>query len=203
MNNKKKGAKDTRGTTMRLLSYLGEYKARFIIVVCCIVMAAITTALASLFIQSLVDDYITPLLTTDNPDFSGLLRYLLRMAAIFACGVVAALIYNRLMVTIAQGILKKIRDEMFEHMQKLPIRYFDTHTHGDVMSHYTNDTDALRQMLTQSVPQMLNSCITVVVVFVYMLTVSLWLTLVVLAFVVIILLVVRKIEGGSARYFIK
>ncbi|MCD8325080.1 MAG: ABC transporter ATP-binding protein/permease [Clostridiales bacterium] len=188
---------------MRLLSYLGEYKARFIIVVCCIVMAAITTALASLFIQSLVDDYITPLLTTDNPDFSGLLRYLLRMAAIFACGVVAALIYNRLMVTIAQGILKKIRDEMFEHMQKLPIRYFDTHTHGDVMSHYTNDTDALRQMLTQSVPQTLNSCITVVVVFVSMLTVSLWLTLVVLAFVVIILLVVRKIAGGSARYFIK
>ncbi|MCD8218464.1 MAG: ABC transporter ATP-binding protein/permease [Clostridiales bacterium] len=201
--NKRKGAKNAGGTAARLLKYLGEYKIRFIIVVCCIVMAAITTALASLFIQDLIDVYITPLLTTDNPDFSGLLRYLLRMAAIFACGVVAALIYNRLMVTVAQGILKKIRDEMFEHMQKLPIRYFDTHTHGDIMSHYTNDTDTLRQMLTQSVPQVLNSCITVVVVFVSMLTVSVWLTLVVIAFVVIILLVVRKVAGGSAKYFVK
>ncbi|MCD8366225.1 MAG: ABC transporter ATP-binding protein/permease [Clostridiales bacterium] len=201
--NKQKGAKNRGGTAVRLLRYLGEYKIRFIIVVCCIVMAAITTALASLFIQDLIDVYIMPLLTTDNPDFSGLLRYLLRMAAIFGCGVVAALIYNRLMVTVAQGILKKIRDEMFEHMQKLPIRYFDTHTHGDIMSHYTNDTDTLRQMLTQSVPQVLNSCITVVVVFVSMLTVSLWLTLVVIVFVFIILLVIRKIAGGSARYFVK
>ncbi|MCD8230473.1 MAG: ABC transporter ATP-binding protein/permease [Clostridiales bacterium] len=201
--NKQKGAKNRGGTAARLLGYLGEYKIRFIIVVCCIVMAAITTALASLFIQDLIDVYITPLLTTDNPDFSGLLRYLLRMAAVFACGVVAALVYNRLMVTVAQGILKKIRDEMFEHMQKLPIRYFDTHTHGDIMSHYTNDTDTLRQMLTQSVPQVLNSCITVVVVFVSMLTISVWLTLVVIAFVVIILLVVRKIAGGSSKYFVK
>ncbi|MCD8148128.1 MAG: ABC transporter ATP-binding protein/permease [Clostridiales bacterium] len=201
--NKKKGAKDTRGTAARLLSYIGQYKVRFIIVICCIVMAAITTALASLFIQSLIDDYIMPLVASDNPDFAGLLRYLLRMAAIFACGVVAALLYNRIMVTIAQGILKKIRDEMFEHMQGLPIRYFDTHTHGDLMSRYTNDTDALRQMMTQSIPQVMNSCITVVVVFISMLTVSLWLTLVVIAFVVIIMLVIRKIAGGSARYFMK
>ncbi len=200
--NKKKGAKDTRGTAGRLLSYFGQYKVRFIIVVCCIVMAAITTALTSLFTQSLIDVYIADLLTSDNPDFSPLLHYLLRMAAVLACGVVAAFLYNRLMVTIAQGILKKIRDEMFEHMQKLPIRYFDTHTHGDLMSRYTNDTDALRQMLTQSVPQVLNSCITVVVVFVSMLTISFWLTLVVIAFVVIILLVVRKIAGGSSRYFV-
>ncbi|MCC8151931.1 MAG: ABC transporter ATP-binding protein/permease [Lachnospiraceae bacterium] len=201
--NKRKGAKDTRGTAARLLSYIGQYKVRFIIVICCIVMAAITTALASLFIQSLIDDYIMPLVASDNPDFAGLLRYLLRMAAIFACGVVAALLYNRIMVTIAQGILKKIRDEMFEHMQGLPIRYFDTHTHGDLMSRYTNDTDALRQMMTQSIPQVMNSCITVVVVFVSMLTVSLWLTLVVIAFVFIIMLVIRKIAGGSARYFMK
>ncbi|MCC8017061.1 MAG: ABC transporter ATP-binding protein/permease [Lachnospiraceae bacterium] len=201
--NKKKGAKDTKGTAARLLSYIGQYKVRFIIVICCIVMAAITTALASLFIQSLIDDYIMPLVASDNPDFSGLLQYLLKMAAIFACGVVAALIYNRLMVTIAQGILKKIRDDMFEHMQGLPIRYFDTHTHGDLMSRYTNDTDALRQMLTQSIPQVMNSCITVVVVFISMLTVSLWLTLVVIAFVFVIMLVIRKIAGGSARYFMK
>ena len=142
MNNRS-GAKDAKGTAKRLLGYLGKYKIRFTIVVCCIVFAAITTALASLFIQSLIDDYIMPLLTQDNPDFTGLAQYILKMAAIFAGGVIAALVYNRLMIVVAQGILKEIRDEMFEHMQQLPIRYFDTHTHGDVMSHYTNDTDTL------------------------------------------------------------
>ncbi|MCC8028571.1 MAG: ABC transporter ATP-binding protein/permease [Lachnospiraceae bacterium] len=202
MNNGKT-AKDVRGTTRRLLSYLGAYKARFILVICCIVFAAITTALASLFIQSLIDDYILPLLSEDNPDFSGLLAYITRMAVIFAVGVLAAVIYNRVMVTIAQGILKKIRDEMFEHMQQLPIRYFDTNTHGDIMSHYTNDTDTLRQMITQSIPQMLNSVITVAAVFVSMLTVSFWLTLIVVAFVVIIFFVIKTIAGGSAKYFVR
>ena len=115
----------------------------------------------------------------------------------------AAFVYNRLMVVVAQGILKEIRDEMFEHMQKLPIRYFDTHTHGDVMSHYTNDTDTLRQMISQSIPQMLNSAITIVAVFVSMLTVSVWLTLIVIAFVFIIFMVIGKIAGGSARYFVR
>ncbi|MCD7982094.1 MAG: ABC transporter ATP-binding protein/permease [Clostridiales bacterium] len=188
---------------MRLLRYLGAYKARFVLVICCIVFAAITTALASLFIQSLIDDYIMPLLSADDPDFSGLLAYIIRMAVIFGVGVLAAVIYNRVMVTIAQGILKKIRDEMFEHMQKLPIRYFDTNTHGDIMSHYTNDTDTLRQMITQSIPQMLNSVITVVAVFISMLTVSFWLTLIVVAFVVIIFFVIKKIAGGSAKYFVR
>ena len=202
MNNRS-GAKDAKGTAKRLLGYLGKYKIRFTIVVCCIVFAAITTALASLFIQSLIDDYIMPLLTQDNPDFTGLAQYILKMAAIFAGGVIAALVYNRLMVVVAQGILKEIRDEMFEHMQQLPIRYFDTHTHGDVMSHYTNDTDTLRQMISQSIPQMLNSAITIVAVFISMLTVSVWLTLIVIAFVFIIFLVIGKIAGGSARYFVR
>ena len=202
MNNRS-GARDAKGTAKRLLGYLGKYKIRFTIVVCCIVFAAITTALSSLFIQSLIDDYIMPLLTQDNPDFAGLAQYILKMAAIFAGGVIAAFIYNRLMVVVAQGILKEIRDEMFEHMQRLPIRYFDTHTHGDVMSHYTNDTDTLRQMISQSIPQMLNSAITIVAVFVSMLTVSVWLTLIVIAFVFIIFLVIGKIAGGSARYFVR
>ena len=202
MNNRS-GARDAKGTAKRLLGYLGKYKIRFTIVICCIIFAAITTALASLFIESLIDDYIMPLLTQDNPDFAGLAQYILKMAAIFAGGVVAALIYNRLMVVVAQGILKEIRDEMFEHMQQLPIRYFDTHTHGDVMSHYTNDTDTLRQMISQSIPQMLNSAITMVAVFVSMLTVSVWLTLIVIAFVFIIFLVIGKIAGGSARYFVR
>ena len=202
MNNKS-GAKDAKGTAKRLLGYLGKYKIRFTIVVCCIVFAAITTALSSLFIQSLIDDYIMPLLTQNDPDFAGLAQYILKMAGIFAAGVVAAFLYNRLMVVVAQGILKEIRDEMFEHMQTLPIRYFDTHTHGDVMSHYTNDTDTLRQMISMSIPQMLNSAITIVAVFVSMLTVSVWLTLIVVAFIFIIFAVIGKIAGGSARYFVR
>ncbi len=202
MNNKS-GARDAKGTAKRLLGYLGKYKIRFTIVVCCIVFAAITTALSSLFIQSLIDDYIMPLLTQDDPDFAGLAQYILKMAGIFAAGVVAAFLYNRLMVVVAQGILKEIRDEMFEHMQTLPIRYFDTHTHGDVMSHYTNDTDTLRQMISMSIPQMLNSAITIVAVFVSMLTVSVWLTLIVVAFIFIIFAVIGKIAGGSARYFVR
>ncbi len=199
----KKCAKDVKGTTLRLLGYLGDYKGRFTLVICCVIFCAITTALSSLFIQSLIDDYITPLLTEDSPDFAGLLLYIIRMAVVFGVGVAAAVVYNRVMVTIAQRILKKIRDDMFEHMQQLPIRYFDTNTHGDIMSHYTNDTDTLRQMISQSIPQMLNSAITVVAVFVSMLTISFWLTIIVVVFVVIIFFIIKKVAGGSARYFVK
>lgn len=202
-NKKMTGARDAKGTLKRLLGYIGEYKIRFILVVVCIVIAASTTAISSLFIQSLIDDYIMPLLSQSTPDFSGLLRYMMKMAGIFICGVVSAFIYNRLMITIAQGILKKVRDDMFEHMQKLPIRYFDTHSHGDIMSHYTNDTDTLRQMISQSIPQLLNSAITLVAVFVSMLTISFWLTLLVIGFVFIILFVIGKVAGSSGKYFIR
>ncbi len=191
------------GTTKRLLSYLGAFKWRFIVVCCCIVFSAIVTAMSSLFIQSLIDDYITPMLTSSNPDFSGLAMFLVRMGVLFAGGVAAVRLYNWLMVRIAQGILKKVRDEMFEHMQKFPIRYFDTHTHGEVMSHYTNDTDTLRQALSMSVPQMLNSAVTVIAVFVSMLLVSFWLTLIVVGFIVIIFFVIRVILRGSSKYFVK
>ncbi len=195
--------KNMWGTTKRLLKYLGKYKFRFTIVCICIVFSAIVTAISSLFLQSLIDDYITPLLTQNNPDFSGLLMYLLKMAVVFACGFVAIRMYLYLMVGVAQGILKDVRDEMFEHMQKLPIRYFDSHTHGDIMSHYTNDTDALRQALTMSIPQMLNSAVTVVAVFVSMLIISVWLTLIVIAFLVIIFLVIKAILSRSSKYFVK
>ncbi len=191
------------GTTRRLLSYLGAFKWRFIIVCACIVFSAIATAMASLFIQSLIDDYITPMITEGSTDFSALAMYLVRMGVIFGIGVFAARLYNWLMVRIAQGILKKVRDEMFEHMQKLPIRYFDSHTHGDVMSHYTNDTDTLRQALSMSIPQMLNSAVTVVAVFISMLLVSFWLTLIVIGFVVIIYFIIRFILRGSSKYFVK
>lgn len=203
MNKKVTAARDAKGTIKRLLGYLKDYKIRFTLVVICIVISAITTAVSSLFIQSLIDDYIMPLLVEDVPDFSGLLHYIFKIIGIFACGIVAAFLYNRLMIVIAQGILKKIRDNMFEHMQRLPIRYFDTHTHGDIMSHYTNDTDTLRQMISQSIPQLLNSAITIVAVFISMLTISFWLTLIVIGFVFIILFVIAKVAGMSGKYFIK
>lgn len=203
MNNKKGGPKDAKATAKRLLGYLGQYKIRFTLVIICIVVSAVTTAIASLFIQSLIDDYIMPLLSQEVPDFSGLLHYMMKLIVILGCGVFCAFMYNRLMVVVAQGILKKVRDEMFDHMQTLPIRYFDTHTHGDIMSHYTNDTDTLRQMISQSIPQLLNSAITIVAVFISMLTVSIWLTLIVVAFVFIIFMVIKHVAGRSAKYFVR
>ena len=196
-------AKDTKGTVKRLLGYLGAYKVRFIFVIICIAISSGTVAYSALFIQGLIDNYITPLLTQSQADFSGLLHYLIKVAIILFAGVIASYLYNRFMVVIGQGILKKIRDEMFSHMQKLPIRYFDTHAHGDIMSHYTNDTDTLRQMISQSIPQLLNSVMTIVVVFISMLSISFWLTLIVVAFVFIILKVIGSVAGRSGKYFIK
>ncbi len=204
-NNKKRmsAAKDTRGTVRRLLGYLGTYKLRFIFVIICIAISAASVAYSALFIQDLIDDYITPLLTQSTLDFSGLKLYIIKVAIILFAGALAAYLYNRFMVVIGQGILKKIRDEMFSHMQKLPIRYFDTHAHGDIMSHYTNDTDTLRQMISQSIPQLLNSVMTIVVVFISMLSISFWLTLIVIVFVFIILKVISSVAGRSGKYFIK
>lgn len=159
-SNKKRmsAAKDTKGTVKRLLGYLSAYKLRFIFVVICIAVSAATVAYSAVFIQDLIDDYITPLLTQSQVDFTGLKQYLIKVAVILFAGAIAAYLYNRFMVVIGQGILKKIRDEMFSHMQKLPIRYFDTHAHGDIMSHYTNDTDTLRQMISQSIPAAVELC---------------------------------------------
>ena len=157
----------------------------------------------SLFLQVLIDGYITPLLVEANPDFSGLLRTVMVMGCIYLAGVVATYLYNRMMAVISQGVLKTIRDEMFDHMQSLPIRYFDTHTYGDVMSRYTNDTDTLRQMISQSVPQMFSAVITIVTVFVAMVATSVPLTLLVLVLVAFMLVATRKIGGQSGRYFVR
>ncbi|MGN0135961.1 ABC transporter transmembrane domain-containing protein [Anaerotignum sp.] len=160
----------------RIFSYTGKYKASLFVVVFCILLSAIASAASSLFLQILIDDYIVPLLATDHPVFTGLLHALITLAAVYLIGVVSALLYNRLMVTIAQGTLKQIRDEMFAKMQFLPIRYFDTHTHGDTMSLYTNDTDTLRQMIAQSTPQLISSVFTIAAVFICMLYLSIPLT---------------------------
>ena len=157
----------------RLLSYLKGYRLRFIVVLVCIVMSAAASALSSMFMQTLIDDYIMPLMGSDNPDFSNLLRAIIIMAAALLIGALAGLAYNRIMVVISQGIQKKIRDQLFAHMQTLPIKYFDTHAHGDIMSRYTNDIDTLRQMMSASLPQMFASAITIITVFVTMLSLNL------------------------------
>ena len=205
--NNKKGpegmAKVNKDVVKRLMSYIGHYKLRFVAVLICIVVNALAMVSCSLYLQTLIDSYITPLLQAATPDFAPLFRSILIMGCIYAVGILACLFYNRTMVSIAQGTLKRIRDEMFEHMQTLPIRYFDTHTHGDIMSHYTNDTDTLRQMLAQSIPQMFSSLITIISVFFAMLFTSWQLTIFVLCFVFIMLQVTGRVAGKSGYYFIR
>ncbi|WP_298021618.1 ABC transporter ATP-binding protein [uncultured Dysosmobacter sp.] len=195
--------KANRQTVKRLLRYLKAYRLRFALVLLCILISAMASVCASLFIQTLIDDYIAPLLLESVPDYSGLLRAIGTMAAVYLTGVCATLLYNRLMVTIAQGILKQIRDQMFERMQALPIRYFDTHSHGDVMSHYTNDTDTLRQMLAQSIPQVFSSIVTIITVFLSMLYLSAYLTGIVVLFVILMMQLVKKIAGSSGKFFVR
>ena len=197
------GTKPEKGTIKRLLSYLSIYKFRLLLVVICILVSAVASVASSLFMQSLIDDYITPMLLEAAPVFSGLLKAIMSIACVFLVGVIASFFYTRTMAVISQGTLKVIRDEMFEHMQTLPIKFFDTRTHGDVMSYYTNDADTLRQMLSQSLPQLFSSVVSMIAVFCSMLHLSIWLTLIVVLFTIIILIVVKKIAGRSGVYFIK
>ena len=158
-------------TAKRLLGYVtGTYKVQFIIVLFCILISSIASISVSLSLRFLLDDYIIPLIGQQDPDYSELYMALTVLGTIFLCGVIATFIYSRLMVTIGQGVLKRVRDEMFEHMQKLPIRYFDQNTNGSIMSLYTNDTDTLRQMINQSIPQVLMSSLTIIVTFIAMLS---------------------------------
>ncbi|MDD2414792.1 MAG: ABC transporter ATP-binding protein, partial [Eubacteriaceae bacterium] len=183
-------------TVRRLLGYLrGRYKARFILVLVLILCSAIAGVAGSLFIGNVIDDYITPLLGQLHPDFAPLLRAITVMGVIYLAGVLSTLFYNRVMVTIAQGVLKNIRDEQFAKMQRLPLRYFDTHSHGDIMSRYTNDTDTLRQMISQSIPQTFSSLITIISVFCAMLATSLPLTVLVVVTIYLMLKISGKIGG--------
>ena len=191
-------------TVRRLLSYVGRgYLIRFFLVLVCILVSAVASVAGSIFLGALIDNYITPLLAMEHPVFTGLLHALLLMACLYVVGALCALAYNRLMVTISQGVQKKIRDDLFGHMQTLPIRYFDTHAHGDVMSVYTNDVDTLRQMLSQSIPQVINSLMMIVVTFVSMVVLNLTLTGVVIVCIVCMLLVTRFLAGRSGRYFVR
>ena len=200
-----KDVKKSAGRTIkRILSYMkGKNTIRFIVVLFCILISSLTGVANSMFTRILIDDHIMPLIGHTDPDFSGLIRALSVMVCIYVCGICATYLYNRIMVTISQGILRDVRGDMYEHMEKLPIRYFDTHTHGDVMSHYTNDIDTLRQMLSQTMPQACTSIVTIIGVFSAMIYTSPWLTLVVILALALILNVSRLIAGNSGKFFIK
>lgn len=191
-------------TLKRLIKFITKnHKGNFLLVIGCIIISSMAGVASSLFVKTLIDEYIEPLLLEASPVFTELFKALCFMGAIYLVGILCTLAYNRIMVNIAQGVLKEIRDNMFEHMQKLPIKYFDTHSHGDIMSTYTNDTDALRQMLTQSIPQMFSSVFTIIAVFFAMITTSVYLTAFVLVFVFIMLQVTKRITGMSGTYFMR
>ena len=196
--------KNTLKTAKRLLGYVTKtYKVQFIIVLICILVSSIATISVSLSLKFLLDDYIIPLIGQKSPDYTELYQALGILACIFLSGVIASFIYTRLMVVIGQGVLKRVRDEMFEHMQKLPIRYFDRNTNGSIMSLYTNDTDTLRQMINQSIPQVLMSALTIVVTFIAMLVLSPILTVLAVVMIRVMTAVARMVGGNSGKYFVR
>ena len=199
-----KKAKDAKGTMKRLLGYIARgNRLRLAVVFILLLVSTVASVASSLFLKSLIDDYIAPLIGQAAPDFSPLFGALTVMACIYLAGMLASYLQTRLMIPVAQGTLKTIRDDMFAHMQTLPIKYFDTHTHGNVMSYYTNDTDTLRQMIGQSLPNAVSSLISITAVFIAMLSTSVWLTLLMFVFLGLMMVVVKKVGGGSAKYFVK
>ncbi len=188
----------------RLMSYLtGRYKVLLGIVFLCIVVTSVTSVLGNMFIRNLIDDYVEPLLISGDKDFSGLANWIRTVAIIFGFGVLANLFQGQIMVVISNNVLRNVRDDMFSRMQKLPISYFDTHSHGDVMSHYTNDVDTLRQMISQSFPQMISSAITIIATLVGMIVTCWQLTIMVLIGTFAMIFLMGKIGGKSAKYFMK
>ena len=191
-------------TIKRLLKYVvKDYKLQLVVVLISIIISALVGVIGVQFIKYLIDDFITPLLGNANPDYTALLNVILIMGAIYLLGVICTYLYNRLMINISQGVLNDIRKEMFNHMQKLPIRYFDSRTHGEIMSTYTNDVDTLRQMLSQSIPQVFSACVSMVAILGAMLTTNIYLTLVVLEMVILMIFVARDLGGNSSRFFVK
>ena len=191
------------GTTKRIFGYILQYRWRVVIVVLCILIGAAAQAGSALFLQSLVDGYILPLVGQRNPDWGPLTRALTLMGCLYAAGIFTAWLWQWLIITVEQGTLKQIRDDMFAHQQTLPIRYFDTNEHGDIMSRYTNDTDTLRQAISQPFTQMFSSIISALAAVASMLWLSVPLTVFVLAFTALLFVVVRKVVSRSGRYFVR
>lgn len=193
-----------RGVLGRLIKYVGKrYALQLVVVIICIFGAVICNAQGTLFMQSLIDDYILPMLETGSKDFGPLSQAIVRVICFYAVGVVCTFLYNFIMIFVAQGSLRDLRNEMFEKMEDLPIRYFDTHAHGDIMSVYTNDIDTLRQLISQSFPQIFNSAITIVTVFTYMCILSMPLTGVTIVMIILILFITKTLAGKSGKYFRK
>ena len=188
----------------RILAYMmKQYKFQVILVLCCILLSVFAQVQGTLFMQTLIDSYILPLLAEKSNDFSGLLHAITRVACFYGVGILAVFIQNRTMAKITQGTLKNLRDELFVHMQTLPIKYFDSHAHGDIMSVYTNDIDTLRQLISQSLPQLINTIITVVSVFLSMLYLSVPLSVLTLVMVGAMMLATKYLTGNSGKYFLK
>ncbi|MCI8766414.1 MAG: ABC transporter ATP-binding protein [Ruminococcus sp.] len=188
----------------RLMNYVfRDYKVHCIFVFIFIFLGVIANVQGTMFTKNLIDDYITPFLLTDSPDFSPLAHAIGRVAVFYGVGIVSTYAYNRIMVTVTQGTLRDMRNELFAHMQKLPVKYFDTHAHGDIMSVYTNDIDTLRQMISQSIPQIINSAFTVVSVFVSMVILNIPLTIVTLIMVGLMLFCSQKSAANSGKYFLE
>lgn len=195
--------KDIKKTTKRLLSYFKKHKFAMVMVVIFIILSSLTGVASSIFIEKLIDDYITPLMGSVNPDLSGIIRLLTVMAGVFIVGIISNYAYARIMVNVAQGILREVRDEMFSKMQSLPVGYFDSHTHGEIMSRYTNDIDSLREMISDGVPEVISSLMTIIAVFCAMLYIDVFLTLTVVATLILMLQITKKVGGKSATYFVK
>ncbi|PJM78732.1 ABC transporter ATP-binding protein [Bifidobacterium scaligerum] len=202
-NRKPAMGKPAPGTTKRIFGYIMQYKWRVVAIVVCILVGAAAQAGSALFLQSLIDTYILPMVGAENPDWGPLLQAITLMGCLYVAGIVASWLWQWLIVTVEQGTLKKIRDDMFAHQQHLPIRYFDTNEHGDIMSRYTNDTDTLRQAISQSFPQMFASAISAIAAVISMLWLSIPITVFVLLFTVGLFFVVKAIVGRAGRFFVK
>lgn len=203
-NQKPRMSKNTAKTAKRLLKYVtGRYKVQFIVVFICILLSSVASISVSLSLKFLLDDFIIPLIGQKQPNFAELYQAMAVLGCIFLVGVISTFVYTRMMVTIGQGVLKQVRDDMFEHMQTLPIRYFDQNTNGSIMSLYTNDTDTLRQMINQSIPQALMAFFTIIVTFISMLVLSPLLTILAVVMIGVLLLVTKMIGGNSGKFFVR
>ena len=197
-------SKDPKKTLKRLLAFIMKrYKYRYMIVMVCIAISSIVSVIGTLFMKALIDDYILPMVDGRVQSFQPLIRALLFMASIYGIGIVSNFVYNMIMMYVSQNVLKDVRDELYAHMETLPIKNIETHQHGDIMSHYTNDTDTLRQMVSQSIPSLFSSVITLTSTLISMLILSIPLTILVLLGVGVMLAVSGKIGGNSAKYFIE
>ncbi len=193
-----------KGTFSRVIKYmLKDYTFEMILVVICIVVNSLVTVQGSLFSRTLIDSYITPMIQTGSTDFEPLLNAIIKLISILAVGIVASYIYNRTMVKVSQGTMERLRDELFSHMQTLPIKYFDTHSHGDIMSVYTNDVDTMRQVISQTIPNVIASVITIISTFISMVMLSVPLTCVSLCMIAIMMVFITKIGSKSSKYFVE